>query len=98
MSTQPADLAAIATQLAALQERVSHMATAAQVAALTTKVTHLEQLMPRVDVATARSDEAKGWREAKDDSEKDLRATLSLALSGIAIIVSIFTLFGVFQA
>lgn len=53
------------------------------------RVRHVEEKIPEVNVNTTHNAKSDGWRDAKEDSEKDNRATTALWISVGAILISL---------
>lgn len=83
--------AEITQRLARIEGEIKHLATSAQVATLSEAVRHIEARMPDVDRNTKAEAMHKGWQEAKEDSEKDLRATWALIVSIVALAASVIS-------
>lgn len=100
MTEQQERLARIETQLTHIAQIVERAEKTRdtqvdQLARLDQRLQHVERVLPNVDDNTKKTTRSEGWQSAKQDTEKDHRATAALAISTLALLVTAYSVFTV---
>ena len=80
-------------RLVRVETAINSLATAERLGRIEEKVDHIDRQMPQVARNAIAEARTEGWHNAKEDGEKDRRATWAVVVSALALLVAAYTAF-----